>query len=86
MDVGYARMSSEKQDLTRHIDELTAAGCDQIVTEKASGKHGASRPEWERLIELTVVELSRLGRSTTQLTALLRDFEERSIGLRADLG
>ncbi|MFC7219966.1 recombinase family protein [Streptomyces polyrhachis] len=31
---------------------------------------------------LTVVELSRLGRSTTQLTALLRDFKDRGIGLR----
>lgn len=93
MDVGYARVSSEKQDLTRQIDELSAAGCDQIVTEKASGKHGASRPEWEQLIDpangrlrtgdrLTVVELSRLGRSTTQLTTLLRDFKDRGIGLR----
>ena len=93
MDVGYARVSSEGQDLRRQIDELTAAGCDRIVEEKASGKHGARRPVWEALVDpatghlrqgdrLTVVELSRLGRSTTQLTALLRDLTERGIGLR----
>lgn len=93
MDVGYARVSSEKQDLTRQIDELTAAGCERIVEEKASGKHGAKRPKWEQLIDadsgqlrtgdrLTVVELSRLGRSATQLTGLLRDLKERGIGLR----
>lgn len=93
MDTGYARVSSEKQDLRRQIDELTAAGCDRVVTEKASGKHGARRPEWEELVDpdsgllragdtLTVVELSRLGRSTTQLTALLRDLQDRGIGLR----
>ncbi|MGO2746203.1 MAG: recombinase family protein [Microbacterium sp.] len=93
MDVGYARVSSEKQDLTRQIDELAAAGCDRIVEEKASGKHGAKRPKWEALVDeaggqlrtgdrLTVVELSRLGRSTTQLTALLRELKEREIGLR----
>lgn len=93
MDIGYARVSSEKQDLSRQVDELTAAGCDRVVEEKASGKHGARRPRWEELInadggqlrsgdKLVVVELSRLGRSTSQLTALLRDLGERGVGLR----
>lgn len=72
---------------------VTAAGCDRIVEEKASGKRDAKRPKWEVLIDrengqlrtgdrLTFVELSRLGRSTTQLTGLLRDLKEREIGLR----
>lgn len=93
MDVGYARVSSEKQDLTRQIDELTAAGCDRIVEEKASGKRDAKRPKWEELISaesgqlragdrVSVVELSRLGRSTGKLDDLLKDFEERGIDLR----
>lgn len=93
MDVGYARVSSEKQDLTRQIDELTAAGCDRIVKEKASGKRDAKRPKWEELIReesgqlragdrVTVVELSRLGRSTGKLDDLLKDFEQRGIDLR----
>lgn len=81
------------QDLRRQVDELAAAGCDRIVEEKASGKHEATRPKWAELVDadagllrsgdrLTVVELSRLGRSTTQLTALLQDFKKREIGLR----
>ena len=93
MILGYARVSSEAQDLTRQVDELKAAGCERVITEKASGKRGARRPEWEALIDpaggtlrpgdtLTVVELSRLGRSTTQLTQLLEDLRERGIGLR----
>lgn len=93
MDIGYARVSGEKQDLARQVDELSGAGCDVVVEEKASGKHGAKRPKWDELIDpdsnrlragdrLTVVELSRLGRSTTQLTALLRDLKEREVGLR----
>lgn len=98
MDVGYARVSSADQDLRRQVDELTAAGCDRVVTEKGSGKAGARRPAWEALTDaasgqlrdgdrLTVVELSRLGRSTTQLTALLSNLTERGIGLRIlDLG
>lgn len=51
MDVGYARVSSEKQDLTRQVDELTAAGCDRIVEEKASGRREAKRPKWEALLD-----------------------------------
>jgi DNA invertase Pin-like site-specific DNA recombinase len=93
MDVGYARVSSEKQDLRRQVDELAAAGCDRVVEEKASGKHGAKRPKWEELVSadggqlrsgdrLSVVELSRLGRSTSQLSALLQDLEDRGVGLR----
>lgn len=93
MAYGYARVSSEVQDLRRQADELTAAGCDRLVEEKASGKHGAKRPKWEELVDadssllrsgdrLTVVELSRLGRSTTQLTALPHDFKKREFGLR----
>lgn len=93
MILGYARVSSEAQDLTRQVDELVAAGCDRVITEKASGKRGARRPEWEALIDpgrgvlragdtLMVVELSRLGRSTTQLTQLLDDLRDRGIALR----
>src|SRR5699024_10156924 len=88
-----ARVSSERQDLARQVDELRSAGCDRVVEEKASGKHGAKRTEWEALTDaaggqlrsgdrLTAVELSRLGRSTTQLTTLLRDLNERGVGLR----
>lgn len=93
MDVGYARVSSEKQDLARQVDELTAAGCDRIVEEKASGRRDAKRPLWEALINegsgqlragdrITVVELSRLGRSTGKLDELLHEMERRQIGLR----
>lgn len=93
MDVGYARVSSQDQDLRRQVDELQAAGCTRIIEEKASGKHGSKRPKWEDLIDpnsgqlragdrLTVVELSRLGRSTSQLTTLLRDLKKREVGLR----
>lgn len=90
---GYARVSSEDQDLRRQTDELTAAGCDVVIEEKASGKHGAKRPKWDALLDpeqgplregdtLVVAELSRLGRSTSQLTQLLRDLDDRGIGLK----
>ena len=38
---GYARVSTEDQDLTVQLEKLKAAGCDIVRAEKALGK-GAS--------------------------------------------
>jgi DNA invertase Pin-like site-specific DNA recombinase len=87
--LGYARISSGAQSLVRQIDELTAAGCEQIYSEVGSGKKDAVRPEWDALLRslrsgdtLVVTELSRLGRSTSQLSALADDLNERGISLK----
>lgn len=89
MDIGYARVSTKEQILDRQLDELNAAGCDQIYSEKASGKKDAVRPEWERCVaslrkgdRLVVCELSRLGRHTGSLAELADDLKERGIGLK----
>ena len=90
---GYARVSTEDQNLDRQRDELAAAGATTIIEEKGSGKRGADRPKWAKLIDpelgplragdvLMVVELSRLGRSTSELSVLLDDLKDRGIGLR----
>ena len=61
----------------------------RIYSEVGSGKKGAPRPEWDELLRslraddtLMVTELSRLGRSTSQLSALSDDLSERRIALR----
>lgn len=86
---GYARVSTGEQSLDRQKDELMAAGTEMVYSEVGSGKKGAVRPQWEELLRslrsgdtLVVTELSRLGRSTSQLSALADDLSDRGISLR----
>jgi DNA invertase Pin-like site-specific DNA recombinase len=89
MIIGYARVSTKDQSLDRQRDELKAAGCDAVREETASGKRGAQRPVWDETVRnlrsgdtLVVVELSRLGRSTAELSALAEELQERGVALR----
>ncbi len=87
--LGYARVSTADQSLDRQKDELTEFGADPIYWDVGSGKKDAARPQWDGLLKalrtgdtLMVTELSRLGRSTSQLSALADELAERGISLR----
>lgn len=87
--IGYARVSTQDQALDRQGDELMSAGADEVRSEVGSGKKGADRPAWDELLRnlrqgdiLMVTELSRLGRSTSQLAVLADDLTDRGIALQ----
>lgn len=89
MIIGYARVSTAEQNPQGQADALTAAGCEQVRTEAASGKHGADRPVFAELMRnlrrgdvLAVTELSRLGRATSDLAPLADELDRRGVGLR----
>ena len=42
---GYARVSTDEQDLASQLQALQAAGCDPIYQEHATGAN-MERPEW----------------------------------------
>lgn len=77
MKIGYARVSTDDQNLDRQIDALKKAGCERIYREKiSSGKY--NRPELGRLIDalregdvVIVVELTRLGRTVSNLISIV---------------
>ena len=48
--LGYARVSTDDQDLTNQRAELHAAGCSRILAEKITGTR-RERPELARMLD-----------------------------------
>ncbi|MBD2700172.1 recombinase family protein [Spirosoma sp. BT702] len=87
MNIGYARVSTQDQNLSLQLDALKSAGCDKIYQEKASGAK-ADRPELTRLLEhvregdtIVIWKLDRLGRSLPNLVELVTSLQARGVGL-----
>ena len=74
--IGYGRVSTRDQHLEAQHDALTAAGCEQVYVDVASGKL-AARPELDKTLAclregntLVITRLDRLGRSLPHLLEL----------------
>lgn len=91
---GYARVSTDAQNLDRQLDALKKYGADVIYNEKMTGTK-KDRPELNKLIEritegdtVVIESLSRLGRSTKdliELTELLKDKGVRLVSLKESI-
>ncbi|GAB2643615.1 recombinase family protein [Prescottella soli] len=90
MELGYARVSTTKQDLERQIDALTAAGIaeDRIYVDCKSGAT-TDRPGLTALLDyardgdvIVVHTLDRLGRNVRDTLNLIHDLRERGVGVR----
>jgi DNA invertase Pin-like site-specific DNA recombinase len=86
---GYARVSTNGQDLASQEAELLAAGCDKVFKEKASGAR-TDRAELAKVIRrlepgdvLVVTRLDRLARSTRDLLNIMATIGEREAGFRS---
>jgi DNA invertase Pin-like site-specific DNA recombinase len=83
MLIGYARVSrGDTQEVEAQVKALTAAGCQKIFKEEASGGRW-DRPELHRLLDqlrdgdtVTVWKLDRLSRSLKDLIAILERIEQ----------
>jgi DNA invertase Pin-like site-specific DNA recombinase len=87
--IGYARVSTEDQDLTLQVDDLEAAECALVFSDKSSGAK-SDRPGLEKCLNklqsgdtLVVWRLDRLGRSMQHLVSAITDLKERNVGFKS---
>lgn len=87
--IGYARVSTDDQNLAGQLDQLERAGCAPIYSEHASGSKD-DRPELAQALKalragdnLVVCRLDRLGRSLPHLVATVDELARRSIGFES---
>lgn len=87
MKIGYARVSTQDQNLDRQLDNLRAAGCERIFNEKMTGTK-SDRPELKTMLltlrsgdVLVIDSFSRLSRSTKDLLDLVEKLTEMGVHL-----
>lgn len=90
MEIGYARVSTTKQDLNRQIDALRQGGiaAQRIYVDKKSGAN-TNRPGLHTALDqaregdvIVVHTLDRLGRTVRDTLNLIHDPAERGVGVR----
>lgn len=89
MIFGYARVSTNAQDLATQIGQLEAAGCERILHDKLSGLN-TDRPQLRKLLAavshgdtVIIPATDRLSRDTADLLMIARDLRAAGIGLRS---
>lgn len=87
--IGYARVSSTRQNLDAQMDILRQAGCTKIFTDKVSGTK-KERDGWSELMNyirtgdmLVITELSRMSRSLSHLLEIVDQLKERQVDLKS---
>lgn len=93
INIGYARVSTHKQDLGLEVQMEALKHCDQLFIERESGSNNA-RPELEKALKMacdlakegkqvtfTIYKLDRLTRSMFKLLELIEQFNASDIRL-----
>ena len=89
MKIGYARVSTEEQNLDRQLDSLKEVGCEKIFQEKITGTK-KERPELDKLMEqlrggdlIIISDLTRLSRSVKDLFSLVDQIEKKGANIKS---
>ena len=90
MKIGYARVSTDEQNLHLQRDALKKAGCDKIVTDKGVSGNSSKRDGLDRAIKqiqkgdvLVVWKLDRLGRSLSFLIEFIEGLRNKGAGFQS---
>lgn len=90
MLIGYARVSTDEQNLDLQLDALKRAGCGRIFQDIGVSGAVARRPGLDQALAalepgdtLIVWRLDRLGRSLINLIQAIQDLDRRSVHFRS---
>lgn len=88
MLVGYARVSSDDQNLDRQLEEFSKIGVTKIFSEKKSGKNTSERPEFKKMMAfvregdtLVFESLERLGRNSEEILDTVSFIDKHGMSL-----
>lgn len=86
MKYGYARVSSDDQDVAIQVNALELAGCEMIREEKVSGASRQGRSELQNILDfirdgdiLVVCKLDRLARNTVDTLTLIQSLADQGV-------
>lgn len=86
--IGYARVSTEGQELTAQLEQLHAAGVEKVYKEKASGVK-QDRPQLAAMLDhlregdtVVVCKLDRIARSTKHLLEIVEGMEAMKVSFK----
>ena len=89
MMIGYARVSTEDQNLALQRQALNAVSCERIYEDKGVSGAAWNRPALKRALKaarpgdvLVVWKLDRLGRNLRHLVNLAHELNEKGVGLK----
>jgi len=89
MIIGYARVSTDDQNLDAQTDALRMAGAGKLFADKISGSK-RERPELDRMLDqlrdgdvVTVTKYDRLARSLKDLLEIVETIRARGAGFRS---
>lgn len=90
INIGYVRVSTDAQSTDLQLDALKKAGIEKVFSDEGISGTKASRPGLDEALAylrpgdcLVIYSLSRLGRNTRNVLALLDDLAERGIAFRS---
>ena len=93
MLIGYARVSTDDQNLAMQLDALRAAGCDAVFEDQGVSGTAALRPGLMAALDrcapgdvLVAWKIDRLGRSTLDLVGLVERLKAKGCGLKVLTG
>ncbi len=86
--LGYARVSTEQQDLAAQLEALKAVGCDKIFSGKQSGKSDDNASKLQELVDyaregdtIYLTKLDRMGRSLNQILITIQALQSKGINV-----